>query len=241
MHPSEWTTCADTDPMFRLLQRRKQRPSARKQRLFACACCRRVWASLDACCRRAVEVAEQFADGMATREDLNDAHDTAVLNHRARESKLKQLERFARMRIDTKDPVIIAKEAWAAVEGACRPAQALPSKSTFHAAQVALLASGDPEAMAAEMRSQADILRDLVGNPFAPAATLDEDWLQWHDGAVARLAQGIYEERAFERMPVLGDALPEAGCRDDDVLDHCRSNRTHHRGCWVLDRLLEQE
>jgi hypothetical protein len=200
-----------------------------------------VWDSLDACCRYAVEVAEQYADGATTREELNDAHDTALLNHRPRESKLKRLQRFARMRLDTKDPVIIAKEAWAAVEGACRPAKPLPSKSTFHAAQVALLVSGDPEAKAVEMRCQADILRDLVGNPFASAAAFDKGWLQWNDSAVARLAQGIYREWAFERMPVLGDALPEAGCRDDNVLDHCRSNRPHHRGCWVLDRLLEQE
>jgi hypothetical protein len=241
MHRSEWTTCADTDPMFRLLQRRKQRPSGRKQRWFACACCRRVWASLDACCRRAVEVAERFADGAATREELNDAHDTALLHHRTRESKLNQLHRYARMRLDTKDPVIIAKQAWAAVEGACRPAQALPAKSTFHAAQVALLASGDAEAMAREMRCQADILRDLVGDPFARVASLDKSWLQWHDGTVARLARGIYKEQAFERMPVLGDALPEAGCRDESVLEHCRSNRPHHPGCWVLDLLLEQE
>lgn len=240
MHPSEWTTCADTDPMFRLLQRRKQKPSARKQRLFACACCRRLWDSLDACCRHAVEVAEQYADGAATREELNDAHDDAMNRHRPRESKVNQLRRYANLRVESKDPVVIAKMAWAAVEGACRPAQPLPSKATFSAAQTALLASGDPEMLAREFAAQADILRDIIGDPFAPV-TVDGAWLQWNDGVVAKLARSIYVERAFERMPVLGDALPEAGCRDETMLDHCRSTCVHHRGCWVLDLLLQQE
>ena len=91
-----------------------------------------------------------------------------------------------------------------------------------------------------EFAAQADILRDLIGDPFAPSA-LDASWLQWNEGAVAKLARSIYTERAFERMPILADALPEAGCRDEAILDHCRAARPHHPGCWVLDLLLEQE
>jgi hypothetical protein len=237
MHESEWTTCADTDPMFRLLQRKKQKLSARKRRLFACACCRRIWASLDACCRHAVETAESFADGLATRAELNEAHDNAMNHHRPRESKLAQLQRAARSTPDIKDPVIIAKRAWEAVEGASRPAQALPSKTTFSAAQCVQWASGDADGLAQELADQADVLRDLVGS-LEPRSRLDEAWLRWNDGVVAKLARSIYDERAFERMPVLGDALPEAGCRDETLLDHCRSPRPHYRGCWVLDLLL---
>jgi hypothetical protein len=240
MHESEWTTCADTDPMFRLLLRKKQKLSARKRRLFACACCRRIWASLDACCRHAVETAEAFADGMATRSDLNEAHDNAMNNHRPRESKLAQLQRSARMTLDSKDPLIIAKRGWEAVEGASRPAQALPSKTTFSAAQCAQLAAGTAQALADELAGQADILRDLVGSRLQ-RSMLDETWLCWKDGVVANLARTIYDDRAFERMPVLADALPEAGCRDENLLDHCRSPRPHHRGCWVLDLLLHAD
>lgn len=240
MHESEWTTCTDTDPMFRLLQRKKQKLSARKRRLFACACCRRIWPVLDECCRHAVETAEAYADGNASRSELNDAHDNAMNHHRPRESKLAQLQRYGRMKLDSKDPVIIAKQAWEAVEGASRPAQALASKTTFSAAHCAQLAAGNAEALAEELARQADVLRDLVGDP-AHRPALDEAWLRWNDGVVARLAQTIYDERAFERMPVLGDALPEAGCRDEVLLDHCRSPRPHYRGCWVLDLLLHAE
>jgi hypothetical protein len=52
------------------------------------------------------------------------------------------------------------------------------------------------------------------------------------------LAVGIYEERAFGRLPILHDALPDAGCNDEDILAHCRSEGPHVRGCWVIDQIL---
>jgi hypothetical protein len=63
-------------------------------------------------------------------------------------------------------------------------------------------------------------------------------WLAWNDGTVVKLAQGIYDDRAFDRLPVLADALEEAGCDDADILDHCRRPGEHVRGCWVVDLLL---
>ena len=57
-------------------------------------------------------------------------------------------------------------------------------------------------------------------------------------GTVSRIAQRIYEDRAFDRMPVLADALEDAGCADADVLAHCRRPAGHVRGCWVIDLLL---
>jgi hypothetical protein len=53
--------------------------------------------------------------------------------------------------------------------------------------------------------------------------------------------EGIYEERAFERMPILGDALEEAGCTDRAVLEHCRGLGQHTLGCWLVDLCLERE
>jgi CheY-like chemotaxis protein len=68
---------------------------------------------------------------------------------------------------------------------------------------------------------------------------LDLDLLHWHDGTILKLAAWISEERAFHYLPILGDALEEAGCTKADVLNHCRQPGEHLRGCWVLDRVHE--
>src|SRR5262249_16188201 len=81
------------------------------------------------------------------------------------------------------------------------------------------------------------LLRDIVGNPFRPV-TVDPAWLAWHGGTVVKLAHAIYDERAFERLPVLADALEEAGCTNADILNHCRQPGEHVRGCWVVDAIL---
>src|SRR5262249_42955897 len=90
---------------------------------------------------------------------------------------------------------------------------------------------GYSKAVAAEQRQQIDLLRDVLGNPFRPVA-LDPSWLT---AAVQAVAQVIYEERQFSDLPVLADALEEAGCDNRDLLDHCRSAGPHVRGCWVVD------
>ncbi|HEX4607416.1 MAG TPA: hypothetical protein VH092_04345 [Urbifossiella sp.] len=78
------------------------------------------------------------------------------------------------------------------------------------------------------------MLRDIFGNPFAPMSFRPE----WRTEAVVSLARGIYEERGFDRMSVLGDALEEAGCDSTDVLEHCRGAGPHQKGCWVVDLVL---
>ena len=79
------------------------------------------------------------------------------------------------------------------------------------------------------------LLRCIFGEPLLPAVVMAS---AWRTRTVADLALGIYEERAFERMPILGDALEEAGCDHADILDHCRVGQPHARGCWVVDLLL---
>jgi hypothetical protein len=81
------------------------------------------------------------------------------------------------------------------------------------------------------------LVRDVFGNPFRPVR-LDASWLQWHDGTVPKLARVIYDRRAFDRLPLLGDALSEAGRADDDILAHCRQPGEHVRGCFVVDLAL---
>jgi hypothetical protein len=86
-------------------------------------------------------------------------------------------------------------------------------------------------------RLQADFLRDIFGNPFRPV-TLDPAWATT---TVKHLAQAIYTDPAFDRLPILADALEEAGCTDADILNHCRGPGPHVRGCWVVDLLLGKE
>lgn len=94
-----------------------------------------------------------------------------------------------------------------------------------------------PKEMAAEERSQAELVRDVFGNPFCQV-TRDPRWLAWRDGRVEKLAQTIYIDRDFELMPILADTLEEAGCNDDAILTHCRDSRQHVLGCWLVDLLL---
>jgi hypothetical protein len=94
------------------------------------------------------------------------------------------------------------------------------------------------QAVAAEEReAQCILLRDIFGNPFRPV-TIDPSWLTWNGSTVVKLADAIYEDRAFDRLPVLADALEEAGCSDQAILDHCRGPGPHVRGCWVVDLML---
>ena len=66
----------------------------------------------------------------------------------------------------------------------------------------------------------------------------DPSWLAWNDGAIRKIAQTIYDARAFDRLPLLADALEDAGCTDAAILSHCREPGEHVRGCWVVDLLL---
>jgi hypothetical protein len=80
-------------------------------------------------------------------------------------------------------------------------------------------------------------LFDIFGTPFHPLI-ITPDVGVWNDGTVVKLAQAIYEDRAFDLLPVLADALEEAGCTNADILGHCRGPGPHVRGCWVVDLLL---
>jgi hypothetical protein len=93
------------------------------------------------------------------------------------------------------------------------------------------------DALRALERALADLTRDVMGNPFRAIAVE----LAWRSANVVGLAQSIYDDRAFDRLPILADALEEAGCDHADVLDHCRQGGEHCRGCWVVDSILGKE
>jgi len=220
MNEEEWLVASDSTSMLRHLG---NRGSKRKRRLFGCACCRRIWHwILEGRCRWAVEVAERYADGDADDLEVGKAMVSAGEG----------------MRALTDDP------SWAAF-------YTLPSTrdgrvdlfDTENAITVASHASmaagtvGGSEYVA-EAIQQVLLVREIFGNPFRPVSV---DPL-WRTSTVMQLATGIYNDRAFDRMPILADALQDAGCDSDDILNHLRdANATHVRGCWALDLILGKE
>ncbi|OWK43678.1 hypothetical protein FRUB_03277 [Fimbriiglobus ruber] len=99
------------------------------------------------------------------------------------------------------------------------------------------LVTNDPRASDDLVSRQSTLARDIFGNPFRPAP-LDP---AWQTSTVLSLAEGIYADRAFDRLPILADALEESGCDNTDLLNHCRSEGPHARGCWAVDLLLGKE
>jgi hypothetical protein len=93
-------------------------------------------------------------------------------------------------------------------------------------------------AQAAERPMRASLLREIFG-PL-PIRKIKPNPL-WHGTTVAGLAQSIYDDRAFDRMPILADALEDAACDNADILSHCRQPGAHVRGCWVVDLVLGRE
>jgi hypothetical protein len=81
------------------------------------------------------------------------------------------------------------------------------------------------------------LIRDLIRVPFRPVA-IEPAWLAWNHGTVPAIARRVYGERAFPELPVLADALEDAGCTDADLLAHCRGPGPHVRGCWAVDLIL---
>ena len=150
-----------------------------------------------------------------------------------------------------------AQEAWSAIRVAFRGKQSQPQRAARACAEDEASAeiarnAADPELGLQTVRicSWRDtdktiillstILRDLFANPVHHLH-LDSSWLAWNDGAIRKMAQAIYDDRSFDRLPLLADALEEAGCTDAVILGHCRGGGEHVRGCWVVDLLLGKE
>jgi len=229
----EWLVCTDPQRMFSFL---KRQAADRKVRLFAVACCNGVlgWVP-DERSRKGIEAAERQADGLASGHELQAARQEAG----AANDSL----------VGTKPTCLseAARAAWYTLldaESACVPAVVL-SAVRFSISEEVDGYRFSEETDAAEVRSttrrenvrQLRLLRDIFGNPFRPSR-IDRSWLDWNGGIVVRLAQAIYDERAFDRLPVLADALEDAGCNDEDIVSHLRGAGPHVRGCWPVDLLL---
>jgi hypothetical protein len=237
MTEAEWGDCTDPAPMLEFLQSLGLN-IRRKVRLFSAACCRRVWhLGTDRRSNHAIEVAERDADGQATRRQRRFAVMAAGLA--AGEDWTSQpgcAVATAAMRAVT-TPVDGAGAAMLA--GWAVAFDARGSQAGETAVQGGLLAEA-----AAEQAAQADLVRDIFGNPFR-GRLVDPRWVSWNDGLVPRLAQSAYDDRQLpvgsldrSRLAVLADALEDAGCTDRALLDHLRGPEVHVRGCWAVDALL---
>jgi hypothetical protein len=220
---AEWLASDDPFSMLDFLHRAGH-GSKRQHRLYAAACCRQVWHLLeDERSRRAVEVAEQFADGVVTDEDRAAAHTAAMAAWSGRKG-------------ESTERMFASLAAALAAGGATRAA--------VRGAGLAVKWSADDShraAEAAKRKEQAAILRDVVGNPFRPTP-VDTSWLA---SRVVAFAQATYDQRELPagtldatRLAVLADALEDAGCTDSDLLAHLRGPGPHVRGCWAVDLLL---
>ena len=216
------------------------------------ACCRHVWNLLeDQRSREAVEFSERFADGAkkVLRKQLTQtrkrarqaddegrelpvekiaagATDAAIAAWRAADEQILPVTLEVVVRTIQQAKMW---EAWVAWREA-HPKEFARSREKWWNKIV-----GD--AVEREGQFQSNLIRDIFGNPFRPV-TIDPAWLT---STVVSLARPIYAERAFDRLPMLADALEDAGCDNADILNHCRQPGEHVRGCWCVDSLLGKE
>jgi hypothetical protein len=221
---ADWQAGSDWD---RMLSEVRPRAGTRKLLLLGVALCRRVWDRFPYDdCRRAVEAVERLADHPRVgEEDYAIAAEADAAMERLQDG-------YARVHQAGPGP----RGAYLAAT-ACGGLWHDPNgliEQVAGAAAIAAAGSTEGPAWEAEQRAQVELLRELFGNPFRSVAA-DRSYLT---SDVIGLARTIYEDRAFDRMPVLADALQEAGCGDVDILAHCRGAEPHVRGCWVVDRLL---
>jgi hypothetical protein len=214
MTEAEWLTTDDPGKLLHAVQ--GSRPSERKIRLFNAAVCRRFWGHLPEASRAILSESERLADGLVRSKGEMD------LCHRANEVVSTLFDRSYPTKQYPSAEVRIQRDAAAAACYAVIPNELWGAVGYFW------------DLMPSEKGPHSAIIRDVFGNPFRsvtvePALRMPE---------VIALAERIYDGRAFDRMPLLGDALEGAGCYNSDVLAHCRSQAEHVRGCWVVDTVL---
>jgi hypothetical protein len=240
MTPAEWNTCTDPQKMLEFLH---GKASNRKLRLFAVACSRRLLPlTSDHRVGDALNVAEQFADGLASDEERSNVRKAVQQAAQVRGVVVRpDTPRWQRR---------IASLAYYATAG-----EAMDGAST--APQLALEAfiwraggykKCDSKAIKQdEWKIQCDILRDIFGNPIRPLPAIAPSLMEVHGTTLLQLALAGYEERESSsghldraRLAVLSDALEEAGA-EPDLVGHLREPGPHYRGCWVVDLLTGRE
>jgi hypothetical protein len=232
---SEWIAAAVP---HRMIEHLRGKASERKMRLVLCASAWRLWhRHPHPRGRELLEGAERYADGEIGVEEIRRietiGHEWAFL-----ESGFDQL---ALLRSLLCDPRWGGSEArwWKSIQTALlftlNFSASLAAREFFWAPQ------GEAKRERAwdeEAAAQADLIREIIGNPFRPSPDPPQAVLRWNDRLVPRLARAIHDERRWGDLPLLADALLDAGCEDEALMGHCRRGGEHARGCFVLDTLL---
>ncbi len=186
------------------------------------------------------DLAEDYADGLipaqtlATVSEAADALQLSLYNpETAGNNSLSRMRRVAAMSAMTAAALVL-------------PSEPVEDKTTdfssafWWAHEIVMFRVEEqfhPNRSKEEFRHQCLLVRDIFGNPFRPVPVA-HSWLAWNNGAIVQLAKAIYDGRRFEDMPVLAKALESAGCKDAEILGHCRGPGPHARGCWLIDLLL---
>lgn len=239
MTEREWWAC--TSPLKMLLFLRGK-ASERKLRLFAAACCRSIWPLLPhERGEQAVGVAERYADGLATPQELASACE-AMTDVRGlpvrRALLLLTRQTFSPHAIAAHALQAARRAEWGSVNGARQCALLRDiAGNPFRSARI----------LPARRHWHRGLLRTITRRRPRPT-TIPPAVLAWRGGAIAHLAQAAYDERNlpsgalhFGRLVALADALEEAGCMEESVVGHLRSGGEHMRGCWVVDLLLGKQ
>ena len=234
MTEEEWLACADPTPMLEAVG---SRASHRKSWLFGCACCRRIWSLLSPASRCALELSEQYADGLVGHAELMDA---CLRNYQGAEVVGGELvvQCAVATNLAVVDPARNGIPSLSVVQAA-----SLTATKVLHilrlAEDIARSAGNGQQSLdvGQEQVIQAGMLRDVFCNPFR-LHSIDP---VFRTSTVVGIAQEIYEDRAFDRLPALADTLQDAGCENEDILNHCRSDGQHVRGCWVVDLILGKQ
>lgn len=225
MTKEEWSTSVDPDQMLLWVIGLDQ--TRRKSRLYACACCRRIWSLVtDLRSRDALEVAERYADGFASESELSRAQNEAdqaaeeaeELNLLSQESGVLLASTNAIAYAADLDPLAAARWARKAVVEQNELGQQVIESDLL---------------VERELEFQAAIIRDLY-TPFQTRPNTARN----EDPGVKRIARAIYDARRFDAMRELSAAFLSAGITDREVVEHCRSGLPHAKGCWVLDQIL---
>jgi len=248
MTEAEWLTCRSGSELGDLVkaqigegQRVTPRTwaTARTLRLVEFAYCRRHTAGLAPVFLELLTVAEQQVDAAGGRLAPTPLRARA---HRARR-KLRDVDGLCFTRWYFATAVIIAttpSRAPFSLGGdlAMTCFEAVGRRAAWDGERMDWYGPAYRAAGEAELAAQADVCRDIFGNPFCPAAFSPE----WRTSTAVALASQMYESRDFGAMPILADALQDAGCDNDDILNHCRdAKQVHVRGCWVVDLVLGKE
>jgi hypothetical protein len=226
MTEPEWLVCDDPSKMLSFL---RGKSSNRKFRLFTVACCRRIWYLLtDERSRKAVETGERYADRLVCEPDRLAI--AAAAKHVDYDGTNNAAD-AAYLAAEINSPRNHPDAEWGiAIETMATASYADPEFVETRTSDYGLRYYPMPSIQ----RAHCHLMRDIFGNPFRTVAVEPS----WRTSDVVTLAGTIYDQRTFDRITELADALEKAGCTDAVILDHCRSGKEHVRGCWVVDLIL---